>query len=457
MKFKIASLAALVLVVLLQSAAPADEFWTDDIAAAIKRAEKEKKDLLLNFTGSDWCKFCIQLESEVFGVDGFSEKASKNFILVTVDFPQDKSGQSERVIRQNEDWQKRFAIDGYPTIVLLDRDQRPYAFTGYQQGGVDAYLENLETLHQARVRRDEAFAKAEKAEGVERAKLLDEGLSALEENVVEVYYEDVIKEIVELDSENEAGLRAKYNEARERELQRALMTDIAMVARLQSPQVAIKFIDEAVAAIPLSPMGKYQVLLIKLDLLRKIKDYDGAEALIDEMMALEGLTSVDVQKLIAKRVFLMVGAGRRDAAVKLLDEKIASMEEVEFLNMAKGELLDADGKFEEAISSYDAAINSPNTTEELMSELVGAKADALCELDKSEEAVKLLDTFAENENWPQDLRGEAYVHKAMILREQGRRRAAILSENKAVEVVENPREKAQMQKLVDQLRRKFDK
>src|SRR4051812_22439384 len=64
--------------------------WSEDYAAAVQRAQKENKVVLLDFTGSDWCPACIQLAKDVFGSSEFAAWAAKNVVLVEVDFPHEK-------------------------------------------------------------------------------------------------------------------------------------------------------------------------------------------------------------------------------------------------------------------------------------------------------------------------------------------------------------------------------
>ena len=47
------------------------EGWSNDYAASCKQAAEAKKDLLIDFTGSDWCGWCIKLNKEVFSHDEF--------------------------------------------------------------------------------------------------------------------------------------------------------------------------------------------------------------------------------------------------------------------------------------------------------------------------------------------------------------------------------------------------
>ena len=70
-------------------------------------------------------------------------------------------------------------------------------------------------------------------------------------------------------------------------------------------------------------------------------------------------------------------------------------------------------------------------------------------------AIQTLDEFAENDEMPVDLRSETLLHKAMIMRDSGRKRRAILVENRAIEICESPVERAEMQKLVERLRTKY--
>lgn len=136
-------LSALVLLASLPSLFAADA-WLTDLEAAKKQAAAEKKDILVDFTGSDWCGWCIRLKKEVFDQPEFAE-ASKKFVLVELDFPRGKK-QSPELKAKNEALSKQFAIAGFPTILLLDAQGQVYAQTGYQEGGAKQYLAHLGTL-----------------------------------------------------------------------------------------------------------------------------------------------------------------------------------------------------------------------------------------------------------------------------------------------------------------------
>ncbi len=184
--------------------------WTDDFEAAKARAGKEGKDLLLDFTGSDWCGWCIKLHEEVFDTAKFKAEAPGKFVLVELDFPQQKE-LTRRVKAQNDALQRQFHIQGFPTILLLDSQGRVYARTGYRAGGAEKYLAHLADAQKVKAARDQKLAEAEKAMGVDRARLLDGVLTDLSKSGVEpLDNREWVAQIISLDGDNAAGLKGKY-------------------------------------------------------------------------------------------------------------------------------------------------------------------------------------------------------------------------------------------------------
>ncbi len=119
------------------------EGWTDDVLEAMAESEKTGKDILLNFTGSDWCVWCKKLKAEVFETAAFREYAEKNLVLLFLDFP-NGIDQSEELKKQNEVMAGLFGVQGFPTIWLMDSTQLPLMKTGYQDGGPEKYIRHLE-------------------------------------------------------------------------------------------------------------------------------------------------------------------------------------------------------------------------------------------------------------------------------------------------------------------------
>jgi thioredoxin-related protein len=158
-------LSVLALLATLPSLFAADA-WLTDLEAAKKQAAAEKKDILVDFTGSDWCGWCIRLKKEVFDQPEFAE-AAKKFVLVEIDFPRAPK-QSPEVKARNEALSKQYAISGFPTILLLDAQGEVYAQTGYQEGGAKKYLAHLaELTKQNTPEGKKALAAKMKAEALE--------------------------------------------------------------------------------------------------------------------------------------------------------------------------------------------------------------------------------------------------------------------------------------------------
>lgn len=133
-------------VALAASTALAASGWSDDYAKALEQAKKENKKVLLDFTGSDWCGWCIKLDKDVFSKPEFKEYAKQNLVLVEVDFPQGKR-LSKKTKEQNEKLKNEFKVEGFPTLVLLDPEGKKLGeVVGYVQGGPKGFIAKLEEL-----------------------------------------------------------------------------------------------------------------------------------------------------------------------------------------------------------------------------------------------------------------------------------------------------------------------
>ena len=137
---------ALVFPFFLPLSAKAELSWLTDYKQAEQQAKANNKLLLLDFTGSDWCGFCIVLNREVFSRPQFKEYADKNLVLMEVDFPRRKV-QTNAVKMQNEALAEKYRIEGFPTIIVLNGDGKKVGEFGYTPGGgPEAFIAELEKL-----------------------------------------------------------------------------------------------------------------------------------------------------------------------------------------------------------------------------------------------------------------------------------------------------------------------
>lgn len=119
--------------------------WTEDWDLALSAAKALQRPVLVNFTGSDWCSWCMRLSSEVFSKDEFNSYAKENLVLLKLDFPK-KIEQSKELKEQNETRGRQFGVEGFPTIILLDSEGKEINRTGYQPGGAAKYIGHLQAL-----------------------------------------------------------------------------------------------------------------------------------------------------------------------------------------------------------------------------------------------------------------------------------------------------------------------
>jgi protein disulfide-isomerase len=123
----------------------AAEGWQTDYDAALAQAGKDNKLVLLDFTGSDWCGWCIKLSKDTFSQAQFKEFAAGKLILVEVDFPSRKALPGE-LKAQNTALATKFGVEGFPTLVLVDSTGKEVArHVGYLPGGPDAFIKWVET------------------------------------------------------------------------------------------------------------------------------------------------------------------------------------------------------------------------------------------------------------------------------------------------------------------------
>ncbi|MBN1300092.1 MAG: thioredoxin family protein [Melioribacteraceae bacterium] len=122
---------------------PNDLVWHTKLEDAVKIAQKEDKNILVNFTGSDWCVWCKRLSKEVFTQKSFANYANEELVLVKLDFPRSIQ-QTMETKKYNEMQAYKYGIRGFPTIVLLNEEGNLVGKTGYQAGGPDNYVKHLE-------------------------------------------------------------------------------------------------------------------------------------------------------------------------------------------------------------------------------------------------------------------------------------------------------------------------
>lgn len=270
----------------LGTAHAAGEGWTTDYESAKKQATDEKKSLLIEFTGSDWCPPCIKLNKEVFTQDAFNNGVKDKLVLIKVDFPRDKSKLSKEVIAQNDTLQEKYSIRGYPTILLADEQGKPFAKTGYRPGGPEEYVKHLDELLAVREKRDAAFAEASKAEGVAKAKALVSAIQAmdLDDEMVSSFYSEEIDAIKAADPKDESGyIKGIETKVKFVEFQNQLNE----FGKKQDFDGMLKHIDETLTAGTFESEHKQQAMIFKAFALLQLEKSEDALKTLDEAKAID--------------------------------------------------------------------------------------------------------------------------------------------------------------------------
>ncbi len=121
--------------------------WIEGYEEAAKISQKTGKPILANFTGSDWCGWCIRLDKEVFSKQEFTKWAKKNVVLLKVDFPRRKKI-ATKIAEGNKSLQQTFQVSGYPTLWLFSvgkeiNDITPLGKTSYVSGGAEKWIASI--------------------------------------------------------------------------------------------------------------------------------------------------------------------------------------------------------------------------------------------------------------------------------------------------------------------------
>jgi len=120
--------------------------WQTDFALARTKAQREKKYILLNFSGSDWCGPCIRMKHELFDAAAFKSFADTSLVLVNADFPRQKKNRLPRALQdQNDQLAETYNPAGsFPYTVLLDENGKTIkAWDGFPKEGLDAFIHDI--------------------------------------------------------------------------------------------------------------------------------------------------------------------------------------------------------------------------------------------------------------------------------------------------------------------------
>ena len=171
-----------------------------DFEAAKVAAGESGRDILVEFTGTDWCNFCKDMRSRLFQLEAFREWMAGDLVWMEVDYIRNRGRLQSTPLEFREaqdEMRRRFDVRLYPTVYLCDGQGRPYALKeGFlPDASTEEYFFQLAQLAEKRKERDALLAKLETSTGADRLPLLEKALSIVPARCVEEFYPEHFAEL----------------------------------------------------------------------------------------------------------------------------------------------------------------------------------------------------------------------------------------------------------------------
>lgn len=273
-------------IALAVSAAVAGETWTTDFSAAQKAAAEQKAPILAVFSGSDWCGPCMMLKSKVFDTPEFAAYAKGSFIPVELDYPRQKL-QDEKTKKQNAELAGRYAISGFPTVLLLSPNGDVYGgFIGAHDQMKDVQ-KPIDAAMKVRAEFDEAMSRADAAEGTGKLKALADAYKAIPEEFRK-YNRGLADRIIALDAQDTTGLKAERRKEEERQAKLKARNEALRAAAEKGPEAFRGRLEEMLKdQTDTETQAQLLPVLFQVQLSMAVNDaeFDAALATMDKMKA----------------------------------------------------------------------------------------------------------------------------------------------------------------------------
>ncbi len=303
----------------------ADGWILDDFEAAKKQAAEQNKGILIEFTGSDWCRPCMMLRSKVLNTDEFKNDASKDFVLLELDYPSRKP-QTAEVKEANNKLAELYKVGGYPTVVFADKDGRPYGFFAGNQS-MNAAKDYLANARKKKKIIDEAEAKlAAATTDDERIDAMALIVKQAPKAYAETFYGAVKKQLLELDKNDRSGLKDAAAVAAKAKAQLAEANEYlkAQIGNNRAPENQLKALREYPNRDRLLPQVQQELYMSEFSILvNRLDDVDGAIEVLKKAVELDPESSIGAR---AVRIIHMLEENRekikaqREADAKRMNE-----------------------------------------------------------------------------------------------------------------------------------------
>lgn len=227
--------------------------WMTDLEAAKAKAAAENKAVLIDFTGSDWCGWCIRLRQQVLDTPAFEAYAKDKFVLMEVDVPNNPKFDPE-LRKRNEKLCEQFSVDGFPTIMVITPQGEVVGGFGGFKPTVEATAESLN----AALATADLLKKAETQQGAEQLATLVQAYKEIPDEFRSQAAALRLR-IIALDPQDTTGVVRQQRVLEQRE---ALA---AALPAAKTPAEALTLVDKALTTA--EPENKPGMLQLKFQIL----------------------------------------------------------------------------------------------------------------------------------------------------------------------------------------------
>ena len=238
--------------------------WMTDLEAAKTKAAAENKAVLVDFTGSDWCGWCVRLRKEVLDKPEFEAYAKDKFVFMEVDLPQNPKFDAALRAR-NEKIAEQYGVKGFPTIMVLTP-------AGDIAGGFNGYLPTVadvtKELDAALVSADQ-LKKAESLSDAQKLEALVKVYRGLPEKM-QMGAVSLRQRIIALDPQDTTGI------GRLQKIEEQRVAFQQELGRVHTKEEAIALVDKTLYnAYPENKSGllqaKFQILMMSAENVEDVK------------------------------------------------------------------------------------------------------------------------------------------------------------------------------------------
>ena len=302
--------------------------WLVGLDRAKDLAAESGRDILLNFSGSDWIPPSIELERRVFTKPEFITPALEKFVLVRLDFPRKRHSQSEALQEANLKAAAHYEVRSHPMVVLADPQGRPYSSVDYKTNlEPELFLKMLVDQQAVRAARDASLEAAEKADGAAKVSHLAKALKELSPNQILRHFRPQFDEIVRLDPDNAGGLSEVVFYEKTVELRKKLdgYADQGKWAE------ALKELNVFKRAYCKTPQQKQKIDYFRVKSMVELKQYDKIMPLMDKII------EVDPDSVVGKEATKMKPKLMEAIAKAMHEDNLKKKEEAKKKEGAKAE------------------------------------------------------------------------------------------------------------------------